>query len=199
MFSQNQERSYQNRLKFFIFRKEACDFIYEHLVDDKSYADQVNEMCQDLLHLFTGYFKPFYAQGNAESWTELLRLTSDVITKAWDLAILMRKSDGVWDAFILKPEKPILKDCVELHPKVDLALPFGQDSILPNSKITMTVIPGLVKHEVVPDCSRGPDGSRVRTMRRLCAKVFVDLATEDIRPQEQEEEEEGEEEYSVEE
>lgn len=180
LFSQNQNRTYQNRLKFFIFRKEACDFIYECLVDDAGYADQVNEMCQDLMYLFTGYFKPDYARGTAESWTELLRLTTDVVTKAWDLAILMRKSDGVWDAFVMMPEKSVLKDCVQLHQRKDLALPRGQSSILPDSKITMTVVPGLVKHEVVPDDSRGPDGSRVRTMRRICMKAFVDLQTEDI-------------------
>lgn len=179
MFRDDQERTYENRMKFFIFRKEAADYIYEYLVNDQHYATQFNEICQELMYLFTGYFKPEYATGTEDAWTELLRLTTDVVSAAWNLAILMRRSDGVWDAFMLEPESAPYEGCVQLHQRTDLAVPQGQGSILPGSTITMCVIPGLVKHEVVPDSNRGPDGSRVRTMRRVCAKVFVDLERDD--------------------
>lgn len=182
MLRNDQERSYENRMRFFVFRKETADYIYEYLVNDQNYATLFDETCQELMYMFTGYFKPDYANGTEETWTELLRLTTDVVSAAWNLAILMRRSDGVWDAFLLAPESAPYRGCVQLHQRVDLAAPPDQDRILPESIVTMCVVPGLVKHEVVPDCSRGPDGSRVRTMRRVCAKVFVDLGEDDVRP-----------------
>lgn len=167
-------------MEFFIFRKQTCNYIYEYLVDNANYADHFDELCQELIYLFAGYFKPEYSGDTDEPWTELLRLTTDVVSAAWNLAILIRRSDGVWDPFIVPPNRPVYKDCVELHQQEDLAVPSGQDGILATSKITMTVVPGLVKHEVVRDRSQGPDGCRVRTMRKVCAKVFADLAPSDL-------------------
>lgn len=167
-------------MQFFIFRKETCDYIYDYLVDHTNYAGHFDELCQELVYLFSGYFKPEYSGDTDEAWTELLRLTTDVVSAAWNLAILMRRSDGVWDAFVVPPNRPVYQDCAELHLQAELAAPSGQDGILLTSKVTMTVVPGLVKHEVVRDRSHGPDGCRVRTMRMVCAKVFVDLAPSDL-------------------
>lgn len=182
MLANDRERTYEERLRFFLFRKEAADFLYESLVSDAEYANLFDTTCQELIYLFVGYFKPQYSTADEETWTTLLRLTTDVVSAAWELAILMRRADGVWDPFIFGPDRPVWLECTQLHQRRDLAMPSGQAGILENSKIRMCVVPGLVKHEFVRDSSRGPDGSRVRTMRRICAKVFVDLTNDHVKP-----------------
>lgn len=172
------KKTLANRLNFFLLRKNAVDFIYEDLVNHQNYANKVDQMCQDLLFLFTGHFQPDYAAGTAKTWVVLLKLTTDVVAAAWDLALLMRRSDGVWDAFVLEPNAPWRDDCCARASPC----PSRGAAVSSASRITMCVVPGLVKHEVVPDKRRGPDGSRVRTMRRVCAKVLVDLTKEDLMP-----------------
>lgn len=145
------------------------------------YTERCNLVCAELIDLFRRYFKPDYSCGTEAAWLELVRLTTDVISQAWDLAIMMRRSDGVWDPVMIKPGQALVEDAVMLHPQVELAAPSGQNTILATSEITLTAVPGLVKHEVVRDPSKGPDGCRLRTMRMVRAKVFVDLGLDDVR------------------
>lgn len=184
LFQKKRERSLDSRKRFFVWRKETADFIYNHLVDDAHYAQVFDDAVQELLYIFMGFFRAPYNTGDRASWEDLIQLTSDLVDAAWRFAILMRRAKVAWDGFFLNPGDRNRDFYVQLHEREDLAKPRGQQGILPSSKITMTVVPGLVKHVVVPgsDESRDPNSSKVKTMLIVGTKVFVDLGVPELGP-----------------
>lgn len=163
-------------MAFFRWRAHTIDFLFENIIDGALIAEHLREVAATILQTFKGYFKAELEVGGRFGWDELVHVTEFVVATAADLALNMRRSqDGVWLPFHPTPGSGALAEAVSVHKDTAVALPPRQTDLLADSKVTMTVVPGLIKHTSEKDMMPGEMWSQVVKRTRRRAKCFVDL------------------------
>ncbi|PSS05127.1 hypothetical protein BD289DRAFT_470375 [Coniella lustricola] len=205
-------KQYCKRLDFFEWRRNTVDFVFETLLSHQRCEEMANYVVFEILWTWMPFFKNRYMKGDAAAWDALILETSRIVNAAENLAVKMRRSaDGVWSPFIpkcgsqfklnevdiywdhtAKPMKPDKKRFNGLRDEKSKRL-FEEaqnraQHPQPDSKVTMTVVPGLHKY-VVQRSPNNPELSVVEVEVRRPAMCFFDLCLEDVVNRHMEDEE----------
>lgn len=170
----------QEREKYYIWRKDTVDVAYGWLSKHADYEQTVDNTIFDILTLYQGHIKPAFAGGDRESWDDLVGRTTELVTYAVRLSIMMRRSrDGTWSPFIPIRGQIVLPEAMMRHQDTEVSLPPGQTSIRTDSIVTGTVVPGLSKYEmtdVTDDPAHpGKKNTAIRKRVRMKAKCMIDI------------------------
>ncbi|KAJ4415765.1 hypothetical protein N0V82_007127 [Gnomoniopsis sp. IMI 355080] len=169
------------REKWYIWRKDTVDVAYGWLSKHTDYEQTVDNAIFDILAMYLGHIKPDFARGDRESWDTLVGRTSELVTFALRLSIMMRRSrDGTWSPFIPSRGQLVRPEAMMRHQDTAVSLPPGQTVIRADSINTATVVPGLSKYEMtdVEDDPAHP-GKKITAIRkkvRMRAKCLIDIA-----------------------
>lgn len=124
-----------------------------------------------------------YSEGGDIDLDGLINRAIELVCFAVELAIIMRRSrNGTWSPFI--PIRGVaVTGAIMPHEDRDASLPSGQDDVAADSTVTMTVVPGLCKYEMVPadddPAQPGVAMTRIEKRVRLRAKCLIDLTAAD--------------------
>lgn len=196
-------KEYRKRLDFFEWRRNTVDFVFETLVSHARCEEMANNVIFEMLWTWMPFFKKNYMKGDATAWGALILETSRIVNAAENLAVKMRRSaDGVWSPFIPKGGSQFKPNVVEVYWN-QIAKPMQPDQKKynnlndeknkrlfqeaqkraqhpqPDSKVTLTVVPGLHKY-VVQRSPENRDLSVVEVEVMRPAMCFFDLALEDV-------------------
>ncbi|KAF3767178.1 hypothetical protein M406DRAFT_328273 [Cryphonectria parasitica EP155] len=179
--TKDETKLYSKRLRFFEWRKNAVDFVFETLISHASCEQMANESIFHILWTWLDALKPTFMTGDATAWDTLVLRTTRLVTTAANLAVKMRRSpDGVWSPFIPTAGSRAAEGAVRVHARTEVALPPEQDSLQPGSMVVLTVVPGLSKY-TVRRCEKDQTFSVVRRRIRRRARCFVDLGLSQVQ------------------
>lgn len=168
------------REKWYIWRKDTVDVAFGWLSQHADYEQTVDNAVFDILTLYQGHIKPAFAGGDQDSWDKLVGRTTELVTFAARLSIMMRRSqDGTWSPFIPIRGQVVRSEAMMRHQDTELSLPPGQTETKIDSKITATVVPGLSKYEMADvETETAHSGERkttIQKMVRMKAKCLIDI------------------------
>lgn len=168
------------REKWYIWRKDTVDVAYGWLTQHTDYEQTIDNAVFDILTLYQGHIKPAFAGGDRESWDNLVGRTTELVTFAARLSIMMRRSqDGTWSPFIPIHGHVVVPEAMMRHQDTDVSLPPGQTEIRTDSTVTVTVVPGLSKYEVTEvgtdPAKPGETNTTIRKKVRMKAKCLIDI------------------------
>lgn len=163
-----------------MWRKDTVDIAYGWLSSTTDFEQTINNAVFDILSMYQGHFKAGFAGGDRDSWDNLVWRTTEIVTAAAQLSIMMRRSeDGTWSPFIPIRLVDVRPESMMRHQDTTASFPPGQTKIRQDSKVTMTVVPGLCKYEmtnVAEDPEQpGEQNTAIRKKVRMKAKCLIDI------------------------
>lgn len=175
------------REKFYMWRKDTVDIAYGWLSADDDYEKSIESAIFDILYLYQRHIRAPYNIGDTGNWMELLYRTTEIVAYAAELSIMMRRCrNGTWSPFIPIRGQTALPAAVMRHQDVAASLPPGQAVARPDSRVTMTVVPGLCKYEMQPapedPAQPGVAMTRIVKRVRMRAKCLIDLTETEVGP-----------------
>ncbi|KAJ4390538.1 hypothetical protein N0V93_004134 [Gnomoniopsis smithogilvyi] len=173
----------QEREKWYLWRKDTVDVAYGWLSKHTDYEQTVDNAIFDILTLYQGHIQPEFAGGDRQSWDNLVGRTTELVTFAARLSIMMRRSrDGTWSPFIPIRGQIVRPEAMMRHQDTAVSLPPGQTGIRVDSIVTVTVVPGLSKYEMTDvDDDPAHPGEKITAIRkrvRMKAKCIIDITEE---------------------
>lgn len=171
----NKEMDPEDRMAFFTWRKNTVGLLTTNIIPQARMQELVDQDVRNIIMAHQGVIRPYLA--DAAGWRRLIARGTEIVASAARLAIMMRRSDGVWRPFIPRFNSITDRNAVALHGDAPAVLPPGGErpSIGRNSPVCVTVVPGLAKIRMVTTDGGANRASRLEMVTRRKAKVLVGL------------------------
>lgn len=176
----NREMDPEERMAFLHWRKNTVDVVTTKIITQDYLNQALDQDARNIIMAHNLVLRPHHH--NSPGWRRMNARISSIVGLASWLAVLMRRSDGVWRPFILRANSVTESNAAALHRDARKVLPRGASppTIGRGSQVSVTVVPGLAKIRIATTdggLTRTPQLEMV-TQRR--AKVLVGLNAADV-------------------
>lgn len=162
-----------------MWRRDTVDIAYGWLSADADYEKTVEATVFDILYLYASHIRAPFSGGTDSDLDVLIYRTTEIVCFAIELSIIMRRCrNGTWSPFI--PIRGVrVTGAIMPHEDRDASLPPDQDDVRTDSRVTLTVVPGLSKYEMQPTdddpAQPGVAMTQIVKIVRMRAKCLIDL------------------------